>query len=54
MPFETCIDQIKYCASVLIPGTCTLMYYLAEIKNLRRITNNRSVILDADHCILVL
>ena len=50
----TCLDQLRRHAKFLIPGTCTLMYYLAQIQQLRRITNNRSVILDANNCIVVL
>lgn len=52
--FETCLDEILYSARMLIPGTCTLQYYLARINNLRRATNNHSVILDTNHCIVVL
>ena len=51
--FKDCIEELKYCAHVLFPGTCTQMYYLRRIHNLRRITNNRSVIL-VDHCITVI
>ena len=49
-----CIEQLKRAAFFLLPGTCTILYYLDEIRQLRRITGNRSVILDADSCIVVL
>ena len=46
--------NIRHYARFLIPGTCTLMYYLMCIRMVRNSHNKHHVILDADHCILVL
>ena len=46
--------NIRQDAMNLIPGTSTLMFYLAQIFHTRRHYNKHHVILDSNHCILVL
>lgn len=50
---RTFLNDFRYFTQMLIPGTCSLMYYLKEIEYLRTFTNNRAVLLK-DHCIVVI
>lgn len=48
------LDDIRGMARMLSSSPRNVLYYLNQIKTLRQITNNYSVILDHNNCIVVL
>jgi hypothetical protein len=52
--YRAYLNQIKHYTRMAVPGTSTVLFYLALIHNLRRYSGFKPVLLDSDHCIQVL
>ena len=52
--FEGYVNALRFFAWRAIECTPMSMYYLYQVSKCRAISNNHSVILGADHCIVVI
>lgn len=52
--FIRALRTLQSDARMVIPNTCTVMYYLNAVRGLRHFTGCDAVIIDPDYCIVVL